>query len=135
MITFKHTKENPLVLKTPPLSSEYTMHTDVRDDKTVIVCTVGKTILYYDYNCLQDLYTMLLEMNDWMELGSKDEGKETKPGTIEEWARSSDNPVGGYYGLKKGLRGRFANYIPPLMEHLGLVELTHEKRNNKIKAI
>lgn len=111
------------------------MHVDFKDDRKVLVCTVGKTVLYYDFICLQDLHNMLLARNEWMELGSKDEGKEPKPDTVEEWARNPKNPVGGYYGLKKGLRGRFANYILPLMEHLGLAELTHEKRGNRIKAI
>lgn len=133
MIEFNNTKEKPLILKTPTLSSEYTMHTDIKDGKKIIVCTVGKTVLHYDYKCLKDTHQMLLLHNDWLELGSKDEGKDTKPNTLEEWARSSNNPVGGYYGLKKGFRGRFANYIPPLMEHLGMVELTHEKRGNKLK--
>lgn len=134
MIDFSNTKDNPLVLKTPPLSSEYTMHTDIKDGRKILVCTVGKTVLHYDYKCLEDAYKMLKSRNDWMELGNKDEGKDTKPDTLEDWARSSSNPVGGYYGLKKGLRGRFANYVSPLLEHLDLVELTHEKRVNKLKA-
>ncbi len=134
MNEFNQTKENPLILKTPPLSSEYTMHTDIKDGIKILVCTVGKTVLHYNYKCLVDTHKMLLANNDWLELGSKDEGRETKPNTLEEWARSANNPVGGYYGLKKNLRGRFANYVPPLMEHLGLVELTHDKRGNKLKA-
>ena len=129
------TKEKPLVLKTPPLSSEYTMHVDEKNGIDVLVCTVGKTVLYYDLRCIDDLYNMLLKYNDWMVLGSKDEQKPVKENTVEAWARSEDNPIGGWYGLKKGLRGRFAMYIPPLMEALGLAEITHEKRNNKIRAI
>ena len=129
------TKENPWLLKTPPLSSEFTMHKDLKDGKEVLVCTVGKTVLFYDYRCLNDLQTMLKNHGDWMELGSADEQKQAKPGTVEAWGRSGDNPVGGWYGLKKGLRGRFGMYVPPLMEKLGLAELTHEAKGNKMKAI
>ena len=129
------TKENPWKLKTPPLSSEFTMHKDTRDGKDILVCTVGSTVLFYDYRCLNDLYTMLKELGDWMDLGSTDEQKEAKEGTVEAWGRSDKNPVGGWYGLKKGLRGRFGMYIPPLMEKLGLAELTHNAKVNKMKAI
>lgn len=128
------TKESPLVLKTPPLSSDYTMHVDQKDGKDILVCTVGKTILFYDIKCLQDLHNMLLEHGDWMELGSADEQKPAKDGTVEAWGRSVNNPVGGWYGLKKGFRGRFGMYIPPLMEALGLAEVTHEARGNKMRA-
>ena len=129
------TKENPWKLQTPPLSSEYTMYKDTRDGKDILVCTVGSTVLFYDYRCLNDLHSMLKEHGDWMELGSADEQKEAKEGTVEAWGRSEKNPVGGWYGLKKGLRGRFGMYVPPLMEKLGLAELTHDARGNKMKAI
>jgi len=129
------TKENPWKLQTPPLSSEYTMYKDTRDGKDILVCTVGSTVLFYDYRCLNDLHSMLKEHGDWMELGSADEQKEAKEGTVEAWGRSERNPVGGWYGLKKGLRGRFGMYVPPLMEKLGLAELTHDAKGNKIKAI
>src|SRR5664279_2100854 len=122
------TKENPMHLKTPPGTSEYTMHTDEKDGKEVLVCTVGKTVLLYDYRCLADLHAMLTKHGDWMELGSADEQKPAKEGTVEAWGRSAKNPVGGWYGLKKGLRGRFAMYVPPLMEALGLAELTHDPK-------
>lgn len=129
------TKENPWKLKTPPLSSEFTMHKDIKDGKEVLVCTVGSTVLFYDYRCLNDLHDMLQQKADWMELGSADEQKEAKEGTVEAWGRSEKNPVGGWYGLKKGLRGRFGMYVPPLMEKLGLAELTHDSKGNKMKAI
>lgn len=129
------TKEKPMKLKTPPLSSEYTMHAEVKDGKDILVCTVGKTILHYDARCLDDLHAMLKKHGDWMELGSADEQKPAKDGTIEAWGRSANNPVGGWYGLKKGFRGRFGMYIPPLMEALGLAEVTHEARGNKMKAL
>lgn len=128
------TKENPLKLKTPPLSSEYTMHVDEKDGAEILVCTVGKTILHYDIRCLSDLHIMLQAHNDWIELGSKDEKQETKEGTVEHWGRSTSNPIGGWYGLKKNFKGRFGMYIPPLMEALGLAEVTHEKRGNKMRA-
>jgi hypothetical protein len=129
------TKEKPMQLKTPPLSSEYTMHTEVKDRKDILVCTVGKTILHYDARCLNDLHAMLKKHGDWMELGSADEQKPAKDGTVEAWGRSAGNPVGGWYGLKKGFRGRFGMYIPPLMEALGLAEVTHEARGNKMRAL
>lgn len=128
------TKENPMVLKTPPLSSEYTMHADKKDGKEVLVCTVGKTILLYDYRCLADLHAMLKKHGDWVELGSADEQKPAREGTVEAWGRSDNNPVGGWSGLKKGLRGRFGMYIPPLMEALGLAEVTHAAKGNKMRA-
>jgi hypothetical protein len=128
------TKDNPWLLKTPPLSSEYSMYKDEKDGNEILVCTVGKTVLHYHFRCIKDLHGMLKEHGDWMELGSADEQKPAKEGTVEAWGRSSKNPVGGWYGLKKGFRGRFGMYIPPLLEKLGLAELTHEAKNNKMKA-
>ncbi len=134
MATKQGTKENPWLLKTPPLSSAFTMHKDEKDGKEILVCTVGKTVLHYDYRCLADLHAMLKANGGWVELGSADEQKPAKEGTVEAWGRSPKNPVAGWYGLKKGLRGRFGMYVPPLMEILGLAELTHEAKNNKMKA-
>lgn len=131
----KRSKENPWQLKTPPLSSDYEMYMDEKDDREIIVCVVGKTVLHYDAQAINDLHQMLKEHGDWIELGSKDEKVETKEGTVEHWGRSADNPVGGWYGLKKGLRGRFGMYMPPLMEALGLAEVEHNKRNNRMRAI
>ena len=128
------TASDPWVLKTPPGTSDYTMHRDTRDGVEVIVCAVGKTTLLYDARCIEDLRTMLVEHGDWIELGSADEQKPAKDGTIEAWGRSPENPIGGWYGLKKGLRGRFGMYVPPLMEELGLVELEHQPRNNRMRA-
>ena len=128
------TKENPWILKTPPLSSDYTMYKDQKDGKDILVCTVGKTVLHYEYRCLADLQSMLKKHGVWMELGSADEQKPAKEGTVEAWGRSPNNPVGGWYGLKKGFRGRFGMYIPPLMEKLGLAELTHNPKGNSMKA-
>jgi hypothetical protein len=129
------TVDDPWRLKTPPLTSDYTMHRDNRDGIDVIVCTVGKTVLLYDARCLDDLHAMLTTHGDWMELGSADEQKPAKNGTVEAWARSPDNPIGGWYGLKKGLRGRFAMYVPPLMEHLGRAEVEHNARGNRMRAL
>jgi hypothetical protein len=106
----------------------------VKDGREVIVCTVGKTVLLYDARCLADLRAMLEAHGDWMELGSADEQKPAKDGTVEAWARSDDNPLGGWYGLKKGLRGRFGMYVPPLMEELGLAEVEHNPRGNRMRA-
>lgn len=137
MPDYKHsigTNENPLELKTPPGKSGYTMHVDVKDGENILVCTVGKTVLHYDLRCIADLTAMLVEHDDWMLLGSKDEKQDTQEGTVEHWARSGSNPVGGWYGLKKNFRGRFAMYIPPLMEHLGLAELEHNVRGNRMRS-
>jgi hypothetical protein len=131
----KGTPGGPWLLKTPPRTSEFTMHRDVKDGKDVLVCTVGKTVLLYNARCLNDLHAMLKEHGDWMELGSADEQKDAKPGTVEAWGRSAENPVGGWYGLKKGLRGRFGMYVPPLMETLGLAEVEHNARGNRMRAI
>ena len=129
------TEADPWVLKTPPQTSEYTMHRAVRDGREVLVCTVGKTTLLYDARCLDDLHAMLVKHGDWMLLGSADEQKPAKDGTVEAWGRSPENPVGGWYGLKKGFRGRFGMYVPPLMEELGLAEVEHEPRNNRMRAL
>lgn len=127
------TKENPWQLKTPPGTSDYTMHKD--EEKQILVCTVGKTVLHYNLRCITDLHEMLKEHGDWMELGSADEQKPAKEGTVEAWGRAENNPVGGWYGLKKGLRGRFGMYLPPLMEALGLAEVEHNPKNNRMRAI
>ena len=133
-IATEGTKENPWKLRSPPLTSYYEMYKDEKDGNEVIVCVVGKTKLYYQYRCITDLHAMLKKHGDWMELGCTDEQKPSKEGTVEAWGRSEKNPVGGWYGLKKGLRGRFGMYIPPLMETLGLAEVTHEARGNKMRA-
>ena len=129
------TKEDPWILKTPPGKSEYQMYKDEANDPPILVCTVGSTKLHYDLRCIDDLHAMLKAHGDWMPLGSADEKKEPKEGTVEAWGRSSDNPIGGWYGLKKNFRGRFGMYLPPLMEALGLCELEHNARNNRMRAI
>lgn len=130
----KRAKDHPWKLKTPPQTSEYEMYIDEKEGREIIVCTVGKTVLHYDYRCLADLHAMLKAHGDWMELGSKDQKQETSEGTVEHWARSSDNPMGGWYGLKNGFKGRFAMYVPPLMEALGLAEVEHNARGNRMRA-
>lgn len=130
----KGTKDDPWVLKTPPGSSEYQMHRDESTDPPTLVCQVGSTQLRYDLRAIDELWAMLKEHGDWMDLGPADEQKEAKEGTVEAWGRSPSNPRGGWYGLKKGLRGRFGMYLPPLLEELGLAELTHNARNNQIRA-
>ena len=128
------TKDNPWQLKTPPGTSEFTIHTDEKDGKKILVCTVGKTVLHYDARCVDDLVKMLKKAGEWVELGGADEQKPAKAGTVEAWGRDSANPVGGWYGLKKGLRGRFGVYIPPLLEELGLCELEHNAKSNRMRA-
>lgn len=129
------TREDPWVLKTPSGSSEYQMYRDETADPPAIVCVVGKTVLGYQLRAIDDLHAMLKEHGDWMTLGSADEQKPAAEGTVEAWGRSSENPVGGWYGLKKGLRGRFAMYMPPLLEALGLAEVEHYPRNNRMRAL
>ena len=128
------TKEQPWVLKTPPGTSEYVMYIDESLNPPSIVCIVGKTELRYDLRAIKDLHEMLQKHGDWVELGSADEQKDAKEGTVEAWARSSNNPLGGWYGLIKGLRGRFGMYMPPLLEELGLAELEHNAKNNRMRA-
>jgi hypothetical protein len=131
----KGTKDDPWVLKTPPGSSEYTIYRDDEADPPALVCQVGSTKLGYQARCIEDLHAMPKEHGDWMDLGAADEQKQAKDGTVEAWGRSPKNPVGGWYGTKKGYRGRFAVYVPPLLEALGLAELEHNPRNNRMRAI
>jgi hypothetical protein len=128
------TSDDPWVLQTPPGTSMFTIHRDDTVEPAEVVCQVGSTKLRYLARCLDDVPAMLRERDDWMDLGSADENKPAKDGTLEAWARSAGNPVGGWYGLREGYRGRFAMYIPPLLEHLGLVELEHNPRNNRVRA-
>jgi hypothetical protein len=134
MATGTGTKDDPWALTTPSGGSEFQMWKDEAADPPAIVCMVGKTELRYHLRAIDDLHAMLKERGDWVPLGNADEGKPTQEGTVEDWARSGSNPVGGYYGLKKGLRGRFGNYMPPLMEALGLAEVEHNPRNNRMRA-
>lgn len=129
------TREQPWLLKTPAGSSEYQMYRDEKADPPALVCLVGKTELRYHLRCIEDLHVMLKAYGDWMPLGSADEQKPAAAGTVEEWARSPNNPVSGWYGLKKGLRGRFGMYVPPLLEELGLAEVEHNPRNNRMRAL
>jgi len=129
------TRDNPWRLQTPPGTSEYMMYRDEAATPPTLVCMVGKTTLGYQLRCIEDLHAMLLEYGDWMPLGAADEQKPPAAGTVEAWGRSDSNPVGGWYGTKNGLRGRFGMYVPPLLERLGLAELEHNPRNNRIRAI
>ncbi len=128
------TEQDPWRLKTPPLKSEFTMHRDDSADPPLLVCQVGSTKLTYLARVIDDLPAMLRAHGDWMPLGSKDEKQAVTPGTVEAWGRAEDNPVGGWYGQRKGYRGRLANYVPPLLEALGLVELEHNARGNRVRA-
>ncbi len=129
------TPEDPWLLTTPPGKSEFTAFRDELADPPALVVQVGSTELRYHLSCIEDLHTMLKKHGDWMPLGNADEQKDAAPGTVEAWGRSADNPVGGWYGLKKGLRGRFGNYVPPVLEAMGLAEVEHNARNNSMRAI
>src|SRR3982751_2140981 len=128
------TKQDPWVLKTPPGTSEYRMYRDDQGDPPTLVCVVGTTTLKYHLRAVEDLHAMLVERGDWVELGATDEQKPAKDGTVEAWGRDESTPGGGWYGLRKGYRGRFGMYLPPLLEHLGLAELEHTPRNNRVRA-
>ncbi len=125
------TKDDPWELVTAPGSSNYTMYRDGDE----LVCQVGSTTLKYQVRAIEDLAAWLREQGDWVPLGAADENKPAADGTVEAWGRSESNPVGGWYGLRKGYRGRFGMYLPPLLEKLGVVELTHDARNNSVRAI
>lgn len=134
-LTGNGTKDNPWVLLTPPGSSEFTVYKDETSEPKALVVQVKTTQLKYQLRCIEDLHQMLKEHGDWMPLGSADEQKEAKEGTVEAWGRSEDNPVGGWYGLRKGYRGRFGMYVPPVLEALGLAEVEHNARNNRMRAL
>jgi hypothetical protein len=128
------TREKPWVLKTPPGTSEFEAFRDDTLDPPALVVRVGKTELRYHLRCVEDLHAMLVAHGDWMPLGGADEQKPAADGTVEAWGRSPKNPVSGWYGLKKGLRGRFGVYVPPVLEALGLAEVEHQPKNNRMRA-
>ncbi len=129
------TREDPWVLTTPPGSSEYSIYRDEEADPPALVCQVGSTTLKYRLRAVDDLHAWLVLQGDWVLLGAADEKKPAAEGSVEAWGRSPDNPVGGWYGLRAGYRGRFGMYLPPLLEALGLAELTHDARNNRMRAV
>jgi hypothetical protein len=129
------TKDNPWKLKTPPGASEFEAYRDESLDPQPLVAAVGRTVLHYRLRAIDDVHEMLKRHGDWMLLGSADEQQDAAEGTVEAWARSPENPIGGWYGLKKGLRGRFGMYVPPVLETLGLAEVEHNPRNNRMRAI
>ena len=129
------TKEDPWILTTPPGKSTYEAYRDAAGDPPALVVHVGSTELRYRLRCIDDLHAMLTANGGWVPLGNADEQKPAAAGTVEAWGRSADNPVGGWYGLKKGLRGRFGNYVPPVLERLGLAEVEHNARNNRMRGL
>lgn len=131
----KGTKSNPWELVTAPGLSKYSMFLDSDADPPALVCVVGSTTLKYHASAIEDLHAWLIAQREWVPLGAADESKPAADGTVEAWGRASTNPVGGWYGLRKGYRGRFGMYLPPLLEALGLAEVTHDARNNKMRAL
>lgn len=128
------TKDDPWALTTPPGTSQFQTYRDEAAEPPALVVQVGSTQLRYHLRCIDDLHAMLKQHGDWMPLGNADEQKPAKERTVEAWGRSLDNPAGGWYGLKKGLRGRFGNYVPPVLEVLGLAEVKHNARNNRMRT-
>jgi hypothetical protein len=129
------TQDKPWQLKTPPGTSDFEAYRAPDADPPALVVQVGKTRLRYHLRCIDDLHAMLQSGGDWVPLGSADEQKPAAEGTIEAWGRSAKNPVKGWYGLKKGLRGRFGMYVPPVLEALGLAEVEHNPKNNRMRAL
>lgn len=129
------TREDPWQLSTAPGTAQYQMWRDESADPPALVCQVGSTTLKYHLSAIEDLHAMLGQHGDWMPMGAADEMKPAAAGTVEAWGRAADNPAGGWYGLRKGYRGRFGMYLPPLLEALGLAEITHDPKNNRIKAL
>ena len=129
------TAADPWVLKTPPQTSEYQAWRDTGLTPPALVVQVGTTKLSYDLRCIDDAVAMLKARGDWVAIGNADEGKPAAEGSLEAWARDPGNPVGGYYGLRKGYRGRFGNYVAPVLELLGLGEVEHNPKNNRIRAL
>jgi len=128
------TRADPWILQTPSLTSSFEVYRDELAEPPLLVCTVGKTVLHYDLRVVEDMHAMLKAHSDWMPLGNADEQQPAKEGTVEAWARSAANPIGGWYGLKRGLRGRVGNYVTPVLEVMGLAELEHNPRNNRIRS-
>lgn len=135
MPTAAGTKQNPWKLKTPPGTAEFEAYRDEAAEPPALVVQVGKTQLKYQLRCIEDLHAMLKAHGDWMPLGGADEQKPAADGTVEAWGRSEKNPVGGWYGLKKGLRGRFGVYVPPVLKVLGLAEVEENPKNNRMRAV
>ena len=129
------TPESPWRLTTAPGTSQYEMWRDDSGEPPALVCRVGSTQLRYHLRAIEDLHAWLKAQGDWVPLGAADEQKDAAAGTVEAFGRASDNPVSGWYGLRKGYRGRFGMYLPPLLEALGLAELEHDARNNRMRAI
>lgn len=129
------TVEDPWILTTPPGKSEFDVWRDETAEPPALKVRVGSTTLSYQLRCIEDLHAMLIEHGDWVALGNADEQKTAKPDSVEAWARDVSNPVGGWYGIRKGYRGRFGNYVPPVLEHLGLAEVEHNARNNRMRAL
>jgi len=129
------TPESPWRLTTAPGTSQYEMWRDDSGEPPALVCQVNSTQLRYHLRAIEDLHAWLKAQGDWVPLGAADEQKDAAAGTVEAFGRASDNPVSGWYGLRKGYRGRFGMYLPPLLEALGLAELEHNARNNRMRAI
>ena len=134
-VTGSGTPGDPWQLTTPPGKGGFEAYRDPDANPPALVVQVGSTQLRYHLRCIDDLHKMLEKHGDWMPLGNADEQKDAKPNTVEAWGRSADNPVGGWYGIKKGLRGRFGNYVPPVLEVLGLAEVQHNPRDNAMRAL
>ncbi len=129
------TVEDPWVLKTPSGGAEFLAWRNQALDPPALVVRAGTTELRYHLRCIEDLHAMLRSHGDWMLLGNADEQKPAAPGSVEAWARAENNPVGGWYGLRKGYRGRFGMYVPPVMAALGLAEVENQPRNNRMRAL
>jgi hypothetical protein len=129
------TPDDPWLLSTPSGGSSYSLWLDDSTDPPLLTCLVGKTTLTYLASALDDLHAMLVSTGDWVPLGAADEQKPAMEGTVEAWARAASNPVGGWYGQKTGMRGRFGVYLPPALVHQGRAEIAIENRKARIRAL
>jgi hypothetical protein len=128
-------RRNPWVLKAVDGTTDFNAYRDAALNPPAIVVLVGETELRYHLRCLDDLYEMLKDRGGWVPLGRAAELQQPPEGSVEAWARSARNPLGGWYGLQKGSRGHFALYIPAIMRVLDLAEVEEEPGGGRMRAI
>ena len=129
------TKDDPWQLKTPPLTSEYEMYLDERDgnDGDRVRRRQDDAALRRPRDRRPARDARAARRLDGARAAPTSRSRRRRARS-RRGARRRDNPVGGWYGLKKGLRGRFGMYMPPLLEELGLAEVEHNPRNNRMRA-
>jgi hypothetical protein len=121
---------------TTPTGKQFNFEVDAQE-KCIIITSQNNFKFRYRLCALKDLLVWLKDNcgGKWVYLGSRGEEETPKEGTVEKWARSSTNPVGGFYGITPGRKGRFASYIPSILEYYCFVEIEHKPQNNRIRAL